>query len=181
MAERSKNPQWVPIPTRPSCWLGLILGLACRYLYTEWEDPGFGPRAATVHQLFTQAASETLKEAISNQMQVIAQLKHINTDIKVRFGNIGRQHLTKFPVIAKSPKVSNLYNLHANVNLHPKLNATELPTVEMWHSPLGHMSQREMEQLSRLGYLPILRRSQHCIYGRLIMLPHKKILGKKEA
>lgn len=54
-----------------------------RYLYTEWEDPGFGPRAATVHTQFTQMASEPLKEAISNQMQLVAQLKHINTEIKV--------------------------------------------------------------------------------------------------
>lgn len=58
-------------------------GLVCRYLYTEWEDPGFGPRAATVHTQFTQNASEPLKEAISNQMQLVAQLKHINTEIKV--------------------------------------------------------------------------------------------------
>ena len=89
-------------------------------------------------------------------------------------------------VIAKGPKVSTLYHLHANVSLHPKLNATELPTIEMWHSRLGHMSRGGMEQLSRSGYLPALtfsslRHCEHCIYGRQIMLPHKKILGKKEA
>lgn len=66
------------------CDSPLRLGLTrYRYLYTEWEDPGFGPRAATVHTQFTQMAAEPLKEAISNQMQLIAQLKHINTEIKV--------------------------------------------------------------------------------------------------
>ena len=84
----------------------MVLG---RYLYTEWEDPGFGPRAATVHQQFTQTASEVLKEAISNQMQVIAQLKHINTDIKVPSCRPASPRFHPWPVKPTScPAFSNL-------------------------------------------------------------------------
>ena len=89
-------------------------------------------------------------------------------------------------VIAKGPKVNTLYYLHANVNLCSHVHATELPTIVMWHSRLVHMSLKGMEQLSCFGYLPSLkysdlRQCEHCIYGRQLMKPHKKVLSQKEA
>jgi Phosphoinositide 3-kinase family, accessory domain (PIK domain) len=37
----------------------LGLGVALHwYLYTEWEDPGFGPRAERVHRAFQEAETQ---------------------------------------------------------------------------------------------------------------------------
>ena len=74
-------------------------------------------------------------------------------------------------VIARGPKVDTMYSLHARVCNHADVHATELPNISMWHSRLGHMSIKGMEQLARLGYLPSLKFSdlkfcEHCIYGR---------------
>jgi hypothetical protein len=34
------------------------LGALHWYLYTEWEDPGFGPRAERVHRAFQEAETQ---------------------------------------------------------------------------------------------------------------------------
>lgn len=58
-----------------------------RYLYVEWEDPVFGPRAAAVHKRLQEAldcgASHSLA-AISAQMGLVAQLRHIANELKAR-------------------------------------------------------------------------------------------------
>ncbi len=61
----------------------------CRYLYVEWEDPAFGPRAAAVHKRLqegltsTEEASHSMA-AISAQMGLVAQLRHIANELKVK-------------------------------------------------------------------------------------------------
>ena len=50
-------------------------------------------------------------------------------------------------------------------------SVAKLPKVSLWHSQLGHMSVRGMEELSHLGYIPSLKFSEmknceHCIYGK---------------
>ena len=45
----------------------------------------FGPRAAHVHKMFQDSkASEETLSSISSQMGLMAQLRHINTELKVR-------------------------------------------------------------------------------------------------
>jgi hypothetical protein len=58
-----------------------------RYLYVEWEDPVFGPRAAAVHRRLQEAlcASDDATHAlaaISAQMGLVAQLRHIASELK---------------------------------------------------------------------------------------------------
>ncbi len=61
---------------------------SCRYLYVEWEDPAFGPRAAAVHKRLqegltsSEEASHSMA-AISAQMGLVAQLRHIANELKV--------------------------------------------------------------------------------------------------
>ncbi|KAK9840409.1 hypothetical protein WJX74_009457 [Apatococcus lobatus] len=89
------------------------------YLYTEWEDPGFGPRAATVHTRFTQTASEPLKEAISNQMQLVAQLKHINTEIKAMKGAVTKKTEKLRQQLGEHGACSDLLRLRLPLPLDP--------------------------------------------------------------
>lgn len=71
-----------------------------RYLYVEWEDPVFGPRAAAVHRRLQEAlcaapseggdgsnggAGSAALAAISAQMGLVAQLRHIANELKARF------------------------------------------------------------------------------------------------
>jgi hypothetical protein len=64
--------------------------VTCRYLYVEWEDPVFGPRAAAVHTRLQQSLSSDPDDpspaltAISAQMGLVAQLRHIQNELKVR-------------------------------------------------------------------------------------------------
>ncbi|BDA44872.1 phosphatidylinositol 3-kinase VPS34 [Coccomyxa sp. Obi] len=57
------------------------------YLYVEWEDPAFGPRAAAVHKRLqegltsSEEASHSMA-AISAQMGLVAQLRHIANELK---------------------------------------------------------------------------------------------------
>ena len=58
-----------------------------RYLYVEWEDPVFGPRAAAVHKQLQEAlcaAGDTTNAlaGISAQMGLVAQLRHIANELK---------------------------------------------------------------------------------------------------
>jgi hypothetical protein len=60
----------------------------CRYLYVEWEDPAFGPRAASVHKRLQEGLSSSedashSMAAISAQMGLVAQLRHIANELKV--------------------------------------------------------------------------------------------------
>ena len=61
-----------------------------------------------------------------------------------------------------------------------------LPTTELWHSRLGHISQKGMKTLQCFGYIPVLDYidfplCEHCIYGkqtRLTSLPLNKTPGE---
>ena len=61
-----------------------------RYLYVEWEDPSFGARAAAVHKRLQEAlAAEggrgaSALAAVSVQMGMMAQLRHIVHELKAR-------------------------------------------------------------------------------------------------
>ncbi len=64
------------------------LGLG-RYLVPEFEDTAFGPRASAVHtrlqeELLSSRDSTFVLNAIPKQMEVIAMLRHINSELKVR-------------------------------------------------------------------------------------------------
>ena len=60
-----------------------------RYLVPEFEDAAFGPRASAVHtrlqeELLSGRGSTYVLGAIPVQMEVIAMLRHINSELKVR-------------------------------------------------------------------------------------------------
>ena len=63
--------------------------LCCRYLVPEFEDAAFGPRASAVHTALQEAllgsrdAAHVLS-AIPQQMEVVAMLRHINSELKAR-------------------------------------------------------------------------------------------------
>ncbi|MCO5578023.1 hypothetical protein L7F22_031861 [Adiantum nelumboides] len=61
---------------------------------------------------------------------------------------IAKGHL----ILAHGSKVGILYSLYVS-DKNSVLSETELPTVALWHSRLGHMSKKGMETLSHLGYL----------------------------
>lgn len=59
-----------------------------RYLFTEWEDPAFGPRASCVHAALVDAltsadAGEAVWEAIRRQTDMVSQLAYIVKELKV--------------------------------------------------------------------------------------------------
>ena len=60
----------------------------CRYLVPEFEDAAFGPRASAVHTALQEALlgsrdSAYVLSAIPEQMEVVAMLRHINSELKV--------------------------------------------------------------------------------------------------
>ena len=62
---------------------GVVLGsLLHWYLYTEWEDAEFGPRAQAVHRHLLAGAS-SLVGVVSDQIAMMAQLQHIVRELKV--------------------------------------------------------------------------------------------------
>ena len=86
--------------------------------------------------------------------------------------------------IARGPKLDTLYSLHAGHCPHSDVNAAELPKISLWHSRLGHMSVKGMEQLALFGYLPSLKFSdlkkcEFCLYGRQVQIPHKRASNQK--
>ena len=55
----------------------------------EFEDTAFGPRASAVHtrlqeELLSSRDSTFVLNAIPKQMEVIAMLRHINSELKAR-------------------------------------------------------------------------------------------------
>ncbi|MEW5302904.1 MAG: hypothetical protein WDW36_005643 [Sanguina aurantia] len=55
------------------------------YLFTEWEDPSFGPRASSVHASLVsalQAAPNRVWEAIRRQTDMVSQLNYIIKELK---------------------------------------------------------------------------------------------------
>ena len=57
----------------------------------EWDDPGFGARAAAVHKRLTAALAadaggpgEAALAGISAQMALMAQLRHLSSELRVR-------------------------------------------------------------------------------------------------
>ena len=86
--------------------------------------------------------------------------------------------------IARGPKLDTLYSLHAGHCPHSDVNAAKLPKISLWHSRLGHMSIKGMEQLAHFGYLPSLKFSdlkkcEFCLYGRQVQIPHKRASNQK--
>lgn len=85
-------------------------------------------------------------------------------------------------VILKGQKHGSLYSMHVSCVKDNVIAIAELPSTELWHSRLGHMSQEGMKTLERFGYLPVLSFSdfsicEHCIYGkqtRSVHLPTNK-------
>ena len=88
-------------------------------------------------------------------------------------------------VILKGQKFGSLYSLYVSSVKEHSIYVAELPSTELWHSRLGHMSQKGMKILQRSGYIPVLDYSEfslceHCIYGkhtRLTSRPLDKELG----
>jgi len=71
----------------------------------EFEDTAFGPRASAVHtrlqeELLSSRNSTYVLSAIPRQMEVIAMLRHINSELKV---------------CALKPHISNISRAHSNV------------------------------------------------------------------
>eukprot|EP00873_Tetraselmis_striata_P009874 jgi/Tetstr1/430138/TSEL_019971.t1 len=74
-----------------------VLGMHLHwYLFTEWEDQNFGPRASKVHEAFVQALiSEpqgyTMWDGIRHQIEMIAQLAHIIRELKTVRGGAAKK------------------------------------------------------------------------------------------
>ncbi|MCO5579570.1 hypothetical protein L7F22_033427 [Adiantum nelumboides] len=90
-------------------------------------------------------------------------------------------------VILKGQKSGTLYPLYVSLVKENGIYVAEtMPSTELWHSRLGHISQKGMKTLQRFGYLPVLNYSdfslcEHCIYGkqtRLQSAPLNQKLGE---
>ncbi len=62
-----------------------------RYLFVEWDDAGFGARAAAVHKRLQAALAadtggpgERALAGISAQMALMAQLRHLSSELRAR-------------------------------------------------------------------------------------------------
>ncbi len=62
-----------------------------RYLFVEWDDAGFGARAAAVHKRLQAALAadaggpgERALADISAQMALMAQLRHVSGELRAR-------------------------------------------------------------------------------------------------
>ena len=74
-------------------------------------------------------------------------------------------------VIMRGRKHGTLYSMFVSHVNKDSIYIAELPSTGLWHGRLGHMSQKGMKQLCRLGYLPVLEYDdfpfcEHCIYGK---------------
>ena len=89
-------------------------------------------------------------------------------------------------VIMKGHKNGSLYSMFISSVDEHSIYVAELPSTELWHSRLGHISQKGMKTLQHFGYLPVLDYTdfplcEHCLYGkqtRLTSLPLNKKLGE---
>ncbi|MCO5592326.1 hypothetical protein L7F22_046327 [Adiantum nelumboides] len=63
-------------------------------------------------------------------------------------------------VILKGQKSGTLYPLYVSLVKENGIYVAEtMPSIELWHSRLGHISQKRMKTLQRFGYLPVLNYS----------------------
>ena len=74
-------------------------------------------------------------------------------------------------VILRGQKNGTLYSMHVSHVHEDSISIAEHSNTDLWHSRLGHMSKKGMQQLERTGYLPPLSFSdfqicEHCIYGK---------------
>ena len=74
-------------------------------------------------------------------------------------------------VVLKSHKFRSLYSLYVSSMKEHSLCVAKLLPTKLWHSHLGHMSQKEMKILQHFGYILVLDYSkfslcEHCIYGK---------------
>lgn len=53
--------------------------------------------------------------------------------------------------VAKGSKIGTLYPLHLSCINASVINVIEQPSISLWHSQLGCISQKEMKVLSSLG------------------------------
>ena len=66
-----------------------------------------------------------------------------------------------------------LYSMHVSHVHEDSISIAKHLNTDLWHSRLGHMSKKGMQQLARTRYLPPLSFSdfqicEHCIYGKQI-------------
>ena len=64
-----------------------------------------------------------------------------------------------------------LYSMHASHIQDDFISIAKLSNTKLWHSRLGHMSQKGMNTLEHFGYFPMLcffnfPICEHCIYGK---------------
>ncbi|MCO5555925.1 hypothetical protein L7F22_009469 [Adiantum nelumboides] len=90
-------------------------------------------------------------------------------------------------IILKGQKFETLYPLYVFLVKENGVYVAEtMPSIELWHSRLGHISHKGMNMLQHFGYLPILNYSnfslcEHCIYGKqtkLQIAPLNRKLGQ---
>ena len=83
-------------------------------------------------------------------------------------------------VILKGQKHESLYSMFVLSVKEDYISIAEMPTSELWHKWLGHMSQKGMKVLTCFGYLPVLTYDdfvvcEHCIYGKQTRAVHKAL------
>ena len=87
-------------------------------------------------------------------------------------------------VILKDQKHRSLYSMFVLSVKEDYISIAEMPTSELWHKRLGHMSQKGMKVLTRFGYLPVLTYDdfavcEHCFYGKHTRAVHKALDREK--
>ena len=98
---------------------------------------------------------------------------------KTIFGNQSWT-IKKGNLVISRVKHGSLYSMHVSCVKDNVIAIAKLRSTELWHSRLGHMSQKGMKTLERFGYLPVLSFSdfsicEHCIYGKQTRSVHLPI------
>ena len=84
-------------------------------------------------------------------------------------------------VILKGQKFSSLYSLYVSSVKEHSLCVAELLSLELWHSRLGHTSQKGMKILQHFGYILVLdyfefSSCENCIFGKHTRLTSRPLI-----
>lgn len=105
---------------RAACSIDLAVPLHW-YLYTEWEDPTFGPRAGAVHKRFQKQLppGSPIVDAISKQMGMVAQLHCIVKELKASRGSATRKTERLQEMVGPGGPLAELMHLQVPLPLNP--------------------------------------------------------------
>eukprot|EP00877_Chromochloris_zofingiensis_P002248 jgi/Chrzof1/12023/Cz06g18140.t1 len=96
------------------------------YVFTEWEDPSFGPRASAVHAAFVNALTSALRgeavwEAIRRQTDMVSQLAYIIKEVKGSRLKAARATERMWEMLSENGPCSELTSSRVPLPLNPHI------------------------------------------------------------